>query len=182
MQIWYVHGAGASPRSFAWLSNQLPKHDAKFLAYGINEPTPSVIFRLIDQLTEPTILLGHSLGGIITTACVDHPNVQKLITLCAPFGGVRHADLMAMFSLEPLFHDLRAHGPLLRSARNKIINKPHLAIVGTSGLPFTSETNDGVLTLNSQMARENTFYKILPLNHFEVLLDQEVVDLITTFL
>ncbi len=181
MLITYVHGAGASERSFNWLKSNLPKHNANFATYGISEAVLTVCARFSKQLNEPTILLGHSLGGIISTLCVDNPYVQKLITLCAPFGGVRHANILSMFSFEPLFHDLSEHSLTLTSARTKIITKPHLAIVGTSGLPFTHESNDGVITVNSQMARQAQ-YKLLPLNHFEVLLSDEVVSLITSFI
>ena len=182
MLIWYVHGAGASKRSFNWLSKQLPKHQAKFLSYRTNESVSSVANRFLQMIDEPCILIGHSLGGIITTVCADNPNVQKLITICAPFGGVRHAEIMSMFSLEPLFYDLRSQGPTLINARNKYISKPHMAIVGTSGLPFSSESNDGVLTVDSQMAKDDTDYTMFELNHFEVLLSLEVVTVIAAFL
>lgn len=181
IQIWYVHGAGASPHSFNWLQDKLPKHTARFITYKLNEYTESVAERLYKLIDEPCVIIGHSLGGIVTMACAGHPMVEKVVTLCAPFGGVRHAEFMSMFSFEPLFHDMRSHGPLLRKVRNRKIDKPHLAIVGTNGLPFTTESNDGVLTVASQMAFD-TPYEMLPLNHFEVLLSPQVAELITTFL
>lgn len=182
MLIWYVHGAGASKRSFNWLSKQLPEHEARFFSYNTNDPVSSTAARLYQAIDEPCILLGHSLGGIITTICASHPHVQKLVTISAPFGGVRHAGFMSMFSLEPLFRDLRTHGPLLADVRNRPITKPHLAIVSTSGLPFTSESNDGVLTVDSQMAKDDTDYAMFSLNHFEVLLSEEVAGTISSFI
>ena len=77
--------------------------------------------------------------------------------------------------------------PRCRSIRKKLrlanyINKPHLAIVGTNGLPFTSEANDGVVTVASQTALIGPHYELLPLNHFEVLLSKEVIKLLVDFL
>ncbi len=183
MEIWYVHGAGASERSFNWLKENLPEHSPKFVTYDVKESVTAVAERLHKKLNtagKNSILLGHSLGGIVATACADHPNVHKLITISAPFGGVKQADFMSMFSFEPLFHDLRRYSQILTSIRNKKITKSHLAIVGSSGLPFTNEINDGVLTLESQTYID-TICKVFPLNHFEVLLSPEVASLISKF-
>ena len=182
MIIWYVHGAGASNRSFAWLHEQLGEFPAQFFDYGVDETAQSVIQRLSYSLAQhghPAMLVGHSLGGIIATACAA--NVTRLVTLCAPFGGVRHADLMSLFSRHPLLNDLRAHGPLLSGVRAAHRTRPHLAIVGTQGLPFFAEDNDGALTVASQTALSGVRYTKLPLNHFEVLLSSDVVDLIRSF-
>lgn len=189
MRILYIHGAGASYKSFNWIVEKLPKHDPIFFQYSTDVSVKTAVEKLNSMMnsynlicgSEPTIIIGHSLGGIIAAACANHPQITKLITLCAPFGGIKHTELLSMFSFEPLFHDLRNHGPLLTSIRNTTIKKPHLAIVGTKGLPFMSEANDGAVTLVSQMAL-NTDYKMVPVNHFEVLLSEQVVELITDFI
>ena len=181
--IWYIHGAGASDRSFAWLYEQLPEFPAKFFNYGVNEAAHSAINRLSQAITEdarPAILVGHSLGGIIATAA-DAANVTGRVTLCAPFGGARHADFLSLFYSHPLLSDLRSHGRLLREVRTAHATKPHLAIVATQGLPFFTEDNDGAVTVASQTALGGVRYARLPLNHFEVLLSPDVADLIRTF-
>lgn len=189
MRILYIHGAGASSKSFNWLLEKLPKHDPIFFEYSTDVSVKTAVenfHRMMNSYNlvcgyEPTIVIGHSLGGIIATACANNPQITKLVTLCAPFGGIKHTELLSMFSFEPLFHDLRNHGPLLTSIRNTPIQKPHLAIVGTKGLPFMTEANDGAVTLASQMAF-NVDYKMIPVNHFEVLLSEEVAELITEFI
>jgi pimeloyl-ACP methyl ester carboxylesterase len=181
--IWYVHGAGASNRSFAWLHEQLGEFPAQFFHYDLDETAQSVIQRLSYALTQDgraAMLVGHSLGGIAATAC-SAANVTRLVTLCAPFGGVRYVDLMSLFSRHPLLSDLRSHGRLLSSVRATHLTRPHLAIVGTQGLPFFAEDNDGVVTVASQTALSGVRYTKLPLNHFEVLLSRDVADLIRSF-
>lgn len=130
----------------------------------------------------PVSLIGHSLGGVIAATCASLPQVTKLVTLCAPFGGIRQADFFSLFSWEPLFHDLRSHGPVLSSLRRWPIGVPHLAFVGTNGLPFMFESNDGAITVASQTALNGPQYKMLPLNHFEVLLSSEVAELSEQFI
>ena len=181
--IWYIHGAGASNRSFAWLHEQLVEFPTQFFSYDLHEMTDTVIHRLsvaIAQDGRPAMLVGHSLGGIMATAS-NAANITRLVTICAPFGGIRHAALMSLFCRHPLLNDLRSYGRLLSSVRANRLPIPHLAIVGTQGLPFLSEDNDGVVTVASQMALSGVRYATLPLNHFEMLLSDDVVDLIRSF-
>lgn len=183
MIVWYIHGAGASDKSFAWLHTQL-NIPAQFFSYSVDEPTESAIQRLAFAIAtdgRSAMLVGHSLGGVMACACAATANVERLVTICAPFGGVRHAELLSLFYRHPLLRDLRSYGPLLTTLRNTRIGKPHLAIVGTSGLPFYTETNDGVVPLTSQTALSGPRYQSVALNHFEVLLSEEVVDLIRGF-
>lgn len=183
MLIWYVHGAGASPCSFAWLREQLD-FPARFFHYDVNESTTSVAQRLahhIEEDAQPAMLIGHSLGGILALACANSANVMRVVTICAPFGGVRHADLMALFSAHPLVQDLRFYSPLLTGLRLAHHLKPHLAIVGSRGLPFLAGDNDGAVTVASQTALPNARYEVVELNHFEVLLSDQVAALIRAF-
>ena len=183
MLILYVHGAGASPRSFAWLREQLD-YPARFFQYSINEPTTSVAQRLAHQIEEaaqPTMLVGHSLGGILALGCANSAHVVRVVTLCAPFGGLRHADLIALFTSHPLVQDLRFYSPLLTGLRLAHHLKPHLAIVGSHGLPFLAGDNDGAVTVASQTALTGAHYEVVELNHFEVLLSDQVASLIRSF-
>ena len=181
--IWYIHGAGASHRSFAWLHEQLGDFPAQFFNYDLSEATSAVIDRLSTAITQdarPAMLVGHSLGGIVATASAA-ANITRVVTICAPFGGIRYAELLSLFNSHPLLNDMRSHGRLLSSVRAARLTRPHLAIVGTQGLPFFAEDNDGAVTVASQTALSSVHYASLPLNHFEVLLSRDVVDLIRAF-
>lgn len=184
MVIWYVHGAGASERSFVWLQQQLPAHTARFFGYTANQRVTTLIERCAACLVaEPNVILvGHSLGGIIATACAQLANVSKLVTLCAPFGGIRYADMLSLFSFDPLISDLRSYSAVLSGIRATRLPTPHLSIVGTQGLPFINESNDGVISVASQTALRGPRYQVVPHNHFEVLLSVEVAALITSFM
>jgi hypothetical protein len=182
--IYYIHGAGASFRSFNWLVQQLPTHTANFFEYDLTESLNSCIKRLAETITEPTLVIGHSLGGLIAAGVATQPNVTGIVTMCAPFGGLSSALVMAILSNTQLFRDLTPMNPALRNISNGLreSKKPHLPIVGTKGLPFTSHPNDGVVAVSSQMYVEKLDYKIINVNHFEILLAQETATLITDFI
>lgn len=182
MDIWYVHGAGASERSFVWLRQQLPDHTAHFFTYDTTQPISAIIERCSNEVGNHAVLIGHSLGGIIAAICACRSKVSKLVTLCTPFGGLRQADLISFFRSDPLIHDLRPYSKVLTNLRDAYLPTPHLSIVGTQGLPFLLESNDGVVTVASQMALHGPRYEAFPLNHFEMLLSDDVAALISDFL
>lgn len=183
MVIWYVHGAGASERSFVWLQQQLPTHTARFFCYTANQRVTAIIEQCAASIEadQAVTLIGHSLGGIIATACAQMANVSKLVTLCTPFGGIRYADMLSLFSFDPLIKDLRAYSPVLSGLRAVSLATPHLSIVGCQGLPFIHESNDGVISVASQMALRGPHYEMVRHNHFEVLLSDVVAGLIASF-
>ena len=183
--IWFVHGAGATEHSFTWLREKMLPHTAKFLCYENSTSAESCVQRLCQRASEevePVFLIGHSLGGIITRAVASRIQIAGLITLCAPFGGIKHAEVMSLMCRAPMFKELSQFSSLLLDIRTNKINTPHLAVVGTRGLPHFSEPNDGVVTLASQTAIADRAYLTIPLNHFEVLLSPVVADAVNQFL
>jgi pimeloyl-ACP methyl ester carboxylesterase len=183
--IFYVHGAGATAVSFCALATKLPEHTPRFFSYDIAEPVADVTARVRNELSllaAPVSLVGHSLGGIIATLASAEPQVDQIVTLNAPFGGIRVLDFVGLFRREPFFTDLRSHGTALSAARAKVSDKPHLGIIGSGGLPTVAEANDGVVTVRSQTAKPDIHYHLTDLNHFEVLLSNDVAREIERFL
>ena len=183
--IWYFHGAGASPHSFNWLRPQLPDHVARFLSYTAAESAESIIRRCVQAIEAeavPVMLIGHSFGGVLARAVAGRcSQVTKLVTLCAPFGGLKHMGFVSLFDGTPMFRELSAYSSLLLEVRTAPLTIPHLAIVASHGLPLMQEANDGVVTLASQTALRNQPYVEIPLNHFEVLLSPQTVSSIIGF-
>ncbi len=170
--------------SFCALAPKLPKHIARYFSYQIQEPVAEITARVLTELgtlDAPVSLIGHSLGGIIATLASSAPQVDQIATLNAPFGGIRVLDFIGFFRREPFFTDLRSQGAILTAARGNVSTKPHLGIVGTCGLPTSSEPNDGVVTVASQTAKSDIDYHLTDLNHFEVLLSNKVAEQLSTF-
>ena len=186
--VWFIHGAGASRNSFNWLTshlnNRLPLK-REYFEYDVNKDSlQQCIERLKHNISDDeTIIIGHSYGGLIAAGQTDNPNVKGIITLCAPFGGLAMAMILSMARPHQMFRDLNPINRFLIQLRIKLDNSstPHLPIVANHGLPFTNEINDGVVSLDSQTAILATC-KVVPVNHFEVLLSPEVGTLIEEFL
>lgn len=187
MNILFIHGAGASYKSFNWLSVHLQKTSKTYFSYDLNTTIHECISKINDQITacgEPTVVVGHSLGGLLAAGVCDHPAVSKVVTLSAPLGGILSAGWFGLLNSQPMFRDLLPYSTILYDIKSRNIKtmKPHKAIVTTFGMPIISEPNDGVVAVSSQMAWETPEYKKFNLNHFEVLMDYDVLDQIEKFI
>jgi esterase/lipase len=184
MKIVYVHGANASPLSFTYIASEL-NLEYEFFTYSTNDPVMDNVKKLKESLTEETILICHSLGGVIgVLAGNDNLNVKKIITMCSPFGGSNAADVFKWFSGHQLFKDISKNS-LPMNEIQKITNTDKiLNICSVHSRPLFSfkEKTDGVVTLTSQQSLKCKNEKVMEGNHFEVLLNPETVKLIKEFI
>jgi pimeloyl-ACP methyl ester carboxylesterase len=78
----FVDGSGWEPvyRSLCEAGGQVSvaQHPTRSLS-----DDASVVGRLLDQQSEPAILVGHSYGGAVITEAGNHPNVAALVYICA---------------------------------------------------------------------------------------------------
>ena len=84
------------------------------------------------------------------------------------------ADLMRWVNPSPLFDVLSPSSTVMTNVRTKPLPCPVFSIVGTSGLPLMRKDNDGAVTVEAQTALRDAEYKHYGLNHFEVLMDEDV--------
>ena len=184
VSIWYVLGAGASARSFAWLKTQLPPHVPRFYEYRPQAGLTAGIAGLRTAMADaPGLVIGHSLGGLIGAGVVEQPDCRGLVSLSAPFGGLSMAWFLALLREDQMLRDLSPFNPLLRHLCQGVLasGKPFLPIVATSGLNFLPGDNDGVVSVKSQTAIEGVTYHSIAVNHFETLLAGEVATLVSDF-
>jgi predicted alpha/beta hydrolase family esterase len=183
-----VHGAGASKKSFNWLNEHLnKKNKIHFFSYDMYGNIPDCVKKIneqIDLINEPTVVIGHSLGGLLAADVCDNKNVEKIITMSTPLGGILAVGLFGLMNSNAMFRELLPYSNILYEIKKKNvkIKKPHMAIVTTHGLPIISEENDGVVMVSSQMSWETPIYKKYDLNHFEVLMSQEILEEIKKFI
>jgi pimeloyl-ACP methyl ester carboxylesterase len=61
----------------------LPGHGADRGPLGDLHTDAARVRDVIDAVTQPVVLVGHSYGGAVITEAGDHPRVQRLVYLCA---------------------------------------------------------------------------------------------------
>lgn len=187
-KIIYIHGAHATPLSFSYIKSHLPAHEYVNFAYSCDGPLTLIVDQLdqfIKQLAEPVYIVAHSLGGVLATL-VSHEcrNVKKIVSISSPYAGSKSATMLQwLFPNTRLFKDIAPASDFIQSIDLTKGAAPTLAFVTTDGeSPMIKEKNDGVVTVESQTALEYAKYHFIHLNHFEVLLSDEVVDTTKQFI
>lgn len=182
----YIHGAFSSGVSFRHLIDGLPAHNVVTPEYTVDEPLTQVIDRINDQvnaLGTDVDIVAHSLGGIVATG-LGHINdrVQSVLTMSTPFGGSRIASALSWFNGHELYKSLASNSPILRAISGTKLPCRLRSIITTVGNnPMMFEKNDGVISLRSQVALGYGEKIHIPLNHFEILLSKQTIDLIKDF-
>ena len=172
--IYFVHGANSTKRSFEYLKSQLPGHEFIDLEYAPHERPTAVVERVVETVSEPAFVVGHSLGGVIAVAAAQRTEmIEKVVTLASPLGGSEPATWMRWFWPDRLYAEIHPYSPIMVDVRKHPVITPTLSIV---------TTDDGVVSVPSQRALRGPIYVQIELNHFEVLLATEVPELINEFL
>ena len=185
----FVHGMGRSPISGLPMLRKLKQGGLKTttFTYAVTlQDFASIQRRLVLRIsalaaTGDTILIGHSLGGVLLRAAInalpaDTRAPLHLFMLGSPVQPARLAQALGSNLLYRAF--TRDCGQLLgsqaRMAAVGRVNVPTTSIVGDRGLgitdgPFKNEVNDGVVALSeasapwiSHQVRLHTVHTLLP--------------------
>jgi predicted alpha/beta hydrolase family esterase len=199
VSLWYIHGANASPTSFIRLDEQL-RSDPRLetasvvrVSYNCQESTSDIAQQLAEKLPTDQLvyLIGHSLGGVLAVAAAQRAvklgkmaNIGGVITLSAPLSGSESADVLQwLFPSYHLFRNISTKNRLVQEIQSDGVVVPTLCLITTSGNnPLIHEANDGVVTVSSQRALKGAEKVEMGYNHFEILLADETVDYIRTFI
>lgn len=198
-EIWFIHGANASPTSFAYIRKCL-EEDPDFnefslidISYDCQEKLSEIvkILAVSAPKTRPLYIIGHSLGGVLGVAIsqrIKHfelpVSIQGIITMASPFGGSESADYLRwMYPHYHLFKSISTQNRMIMDLKSSGAVVPTLSIVTTSGNnPLFPTANDGVVTVSSQRALPKATYIEMPYNHFEILVSKDAIEHIKVFL
>jgi hypothetical protein len=184
MKIVYIHGAKSTPKAFNFIKANLPKHEQVDVSYENTVPLIKIIEGIYNELPdEPFSIIGHSLGGVIGVAlsqmnCIrGEKDIDRIFTMGSPFGGSKHADILRwLYPRHFLFADISTISPIVKAVKHNGAVVPTKCIITHGGpSPFIKEANDGVVSVESQLALRNA--EIMPQNsnHFEVLLNADTI-------
>lgn len=183
--IVYLHGLNCTHRTWNFISQNLPEHNAIILDYKSTSRVEDSYASIISKIPKNTdvIIIAHSLGGLLghlITTRKNDINVVKLITMSTPFGGSMIASFLRW--IYPNYHVLKDITPsckITKEVKNGIIPCEFISFITTEGgTPYISGHNDGVVTISSQTAIESTSKIFVDVNHFEIIQDPRVVDVI----
>ena len=185
--IIFIHGLNSSPTIFAHLHSELPSHEAIFIEYdSFQSVEESYQYILTEIKKKKAVVVGHSLGGVLGALLASRDNglnVEKLVTISAPFGGSLSAlAARLLFPRLKVFRDLDPKSEITNEVSSaKIPN--HLSIISVSGsLPIMLDDNDSVVTIASQKAAQTALTLDVESNHFEVVQSAQTISAIQNFL
>ena len=184
MTIVYIHGASASGESFNFIRGHLQHPDELVLEYDSADGFMNNLEAMAEQLAdvEDIYFVCHSLGGIYALHLADiySDRVRGATTISTPYGGAETADYAKYFlPFSQLLRDIGPNSLPIRASRDIVITYPWTNIVTVRGSsPWILQSNDGVVTVKSQRCRNDMNFIELDINHYEVVLSQETVNII----
>jgi hypothetical protein len=185
--IVYIHGASATAESFTHIRHYVREvfdEPEMVLEYKSDNGFDNNLSEMKGKLddAERLFFISHSLGGIYSLYLADYykKTTHGGVSLSTPYGGSKEADFARYFlPFNQLMKDSGAiRGPIVKS--RKIPAPPNWTqIVTTAGQsPWIYQPNDGVVTLDSMRYRKDFELIEMPLNHYEVVISDKVVELI----
>jgi pimeloyl-ACP methyl ester carboxylesterase len=185
--IVYIHGASATAESFTHIREYVREHtELPDIALEYNsadgfDHNLSLMKGALDD-AERLFFVSHSLGGIYALHLANHycDRTYGGISLSTPYGGCAQADFAQYFlPFSQLMKDIGTMSGPMRDAKKLPAPPQWTNIVTTRGdSPWIHEPNDGVVTIDSMQARTDFELIELPLNHYEVVLSNQVVEII----
>lgn len=182
--IVWIHGNGATPASFNFISQYFDDNEQINIFYDSDDgflENMRMMRRMLDEVVGDIFFVTHSLGGIYALHLADQlkEKVIGCVSISAPFGGSEAATALSIFYSAPVLRDIGPYASPITNGKRIKLNIPWTAIVSVGGnSSFMNQENDGILTIDSMKARDDVAYVYINLNHFEILMDQEVVDII----
>jgi pimeloyl-ACP methyl ester carboxylesterase len=185
--IVYIHGASATAASFThirqYVRDEFEEPDI-MLEYKSEDGFDNNLKQMYGKLdgAERLFFISHSLGGIYALHLANYYReiTQGGVSLSTPYGGSREADFARYFlPFNQLMRDIGVISTPMREVRNLPAPPNWTQIITTVGQsPWIRDNNDGVVTLDSMRYRKDFEQIEVPLNHYEVVISDKVVEII----
>jgi predicted alpha/beta hydrolase family esterase len=185
MRLVYIHGAHGSPTTFNYIKSFL-QHPELLMSYDSHTPFTQNLERMAQCIHrhKKVFFVAHSLGGVYALHLAKRypEKILGAVTISTPYGGSREAELMSWFLPgNQLIKDIRPSAAIMAHLHNIAVPDNWCNIVTTAGHSALIRTrNDGVVTVDSMMHLSHRMDTVMiDLNHFEVVLSQQTVQIIS---
>lgn len=188
-----IHGAWSSGRGFSYIEQNIKYKtvdEVVTFKYDCNiESLPYIVDRarkVLQNLRKNTVIVGHSLGGVIALALHDEEYCEKIITLAAPVAGITVHPLFDPFVVAraPILRMLDSSSYFMKDLRKTEYTKFIHSFITTKGYnPFIIDKSDGIVSIKAQDAwlPVNAFSSYIECNHFDILQHGDVVYIIDCY-
>ena len=185
--IVYIHGASATAESFThirqYVRDTFEEPDI-MLEYKSDNGFDNNLEQMKGKLDDADRLffISHSLGGIYSLYLADYykETTHGGISLATPYGGSEEADFARYFlPFNRLMKDVGTMSHIIKDSKYITAPPNWTQVVTTVGQsPWIQEPNDGVVTLKSMRSRTDFEQVEVALNHYEVVISDQVVKII----
>ena len=183
MTLVYIHGASATSESFNYIREHIGGKDV-VINYDSRNGFENNLAAIKEQIgtTKDVFFIAHRLGGIYALHLANAVPKQILgaVTLSTPYGGAECADVVKYFlPFSRLMRDIGPSSWAMKQADKIKIQHPWTNVVTVKGQsPFMHEPNDGVVSIASQKHHKDMELLEVDYNHYEVVLNETVIDII----
>lgn len=186
--FFFIHGAWSSPACFNYLRDKLKdKYKTVSASYDCQQQSLDDIIKTIKKtlydLTEfddNVIVVGHSLGGLLSLCLEKEKRVKRVITIAAPLDGI-HMNKMVEWYLafkSPILHHIVSNSIFIKNIHTDQYTKPIDIFVATRGYnPMMNEPNDGVVTVEAQenWVPDTATITYVEATHFDILQHDDTI-------
>ena len=185
--IVYIHGASATAESFTHIRQYVRDYFDEpdiMLEYNSSNGFDNNLAAMKGKLDgeDRLFFISHSLGGIYSLYLANYykETTHGGITLATPYGGSEQADFARYFlPFNRLMKDVGTMSHVIKEAKYLPSPLNWTQVVTTVGCsPWIQEPNDGVVTLKSMRSRTDLEQIEVALNHYEVVISDQVVKII----
>lgn len=190
--ILFIHGAWSSGLAFHHLQERLKSHPNVGMiwapTYDIQTQSMrrvhgNLVHILDHEISRPTVIVGHSLGGILTLSLHDSVYCDSIVTVSSPVDGMSfNMFIRGVISMRsPFLVDAFSGSTFIRELHAREYTKPIDQVCTVKGFsPMITEPNDGVVTVRSQTKWKplSAAMHSVHCNHTEILVSEYLYDVI----